>query len=415
MSNHYAIATVTATIQQLLDKAVGKDVVGATATMVSPDAPSNVLPDPGVNVFLYQVTPNAAVRNEDLPTRRADAALVQRPRVGVDLHYLLTVYGDAAQFEPQRVLGSVVRTLHEKPVLTRVQIDAARTAFPVLTPSNLSSEVELVKLTQLPLTLEELSKLWSVFFQTKYQLSVAYLGTVVLIEGEAPFASPLPVRLRKLYVETFREPVIEQVVAASGDDDPILDGSQIRIRGQRLGGDTVDVLVDGALATGVTAADGEVTATLPALPAGVHGVQVQHPRKMGIPPPGIDHPGVVSNVFPFVLTPTIRKNGAYDILLSNQTTKVVVPDTFDSADVTITIDPIVGESQRVAFLFNELVATKAHAYTFVGQARSVDTNTITIRAVDVVPGQYLVRVQVDGADSPLDVTGNAYSDPKVTL
>ena len=78
-------------------------------------------------------------------------------------------------------------------------------------------------------------------------------------------------------------------------------------------------------------------------------------------------------------------------------------------------DRIVGESQRVAFLFNELVATKAHAYTFVGQARSVDTNTITIRAVDVVPGQYLVRVQVDGADSPLDVTGNAYSDPKVTL
>jgi hypothetical protein len=101
MSNHYAIATVTATIQQLLDKAVGKDVVGATATMVSPDAPSNVLPDPGVNVFLYQVTPNAAVRNEDLPTRRADAALVQRPRVGVDLHCTRSRSSPASRSTPR--------------------------------------------------------------------------------------------------------------------------------------------------------------------------------------------------------------------------------------------------------------------------------------------------------------------------
>lgn len=415
MSNHYAIATVTATLQQLLDKSVGKDVVGATATMVSPDAPSAGLPDPGVNVFLYQVTPNAAVRNEDLPTRRADAALVQRPRVGVDLHYLLTVYGEDSQFEPQRVLGSVVRTMHAKPVLTRVQIDNARSAFSVLAPSDLSSDVELVKFTQLPLTLEELSKLWSVFFQTKYNLSVAYQGTVVLIESEAPFASPLPVRLRNLYVETFREPLVEQVVAASGVDDPILAGAQIRIRGKRLAGDTVNVLVDGAPATGVTATDNEVTATLPALKAGVHGVQIQHPRKMGVPPPGVDHPGVVSNVFPFLLTPKIRKNGTYDITLANQTTKVVGPDTFDSADVAIIVDPVVGKTQRVAFLFNELVAAGAHAYTFVSEPRTADTNTITIRAVDVVAGQYLVRVQVDGADSPLDVTGSSYSDPKVTL
>jgi hypothetical protein len=33
----------------------------------------------------------------------------------------------------------------------------------------------------------------------------------------------------------------------------------------------------------------------------------------------------------------------------------------------------------------------------------------------VQPGTYLVRIQVDGADSPLDVTGDTYSDPQVTL
>ena len=56
-----------------------------------------------------------------------------------------------------------------------------------LTTSNLE-EVELVKFTQLPLSLEELGKLWSVFFQTTHVLSVAFQGTVVLIEGRAPHA-----------------------------------------------------------------------------------------------------------------------------------------------------------------------------------------------------------------------------------
>ena len=45
-----------------------------------------------------------------------------RPQAALDLHYLLTFYGNEAQLEPQRLLGSVVRTLHARPVLTRQQI-----------------------------------------------------------------------------------------------------------------------------------------------------------------------------------------------------------------------------------------------------------------------------------------------------
>ena len=121
--------------------------------------------------------------------------------------------------------------IHARPVLTRPQVDNSVSARAFLAGSNLSSDIELVKFTQLPLTLEELSKLWSVFFQTQYTLSVAYQGTVVFIESEEPFTSPLPVQLRNLYVETFRQPLVEEVVAASADDDPILAQSQIRVRG----------------------------------------------------------------------------------------------------------------------------------------------------------------------------------------
>ena len=128
------------------------------------------------------------------------------------------------------------------------------------------------------------------------------------------------------------------------------------------------------------------------------------------------HPGgVASNVFPFVLAPKIRKNGAYDITVTTPTSRVVGGVTYHSASLQIVIDPVVGKRQRAAFILNELTAVDAHAYTFLSGKRAADSNTITIPVVDVIPGLYLLRVQVDGADSPLDLTAGSYSDPKVTL
>jgi len=149
MSNFLAIATVTAALQTMLQAAVGDDVPGATATTVRPDGSDNGLPDPGVNIYLYQVTPNTAWRNADLSTRTSDGRLVRRPRVALDLHYLLTFYGNEGTLEPQRVLGSVARTLHGQPVLSRDVIESTVTSIVHLVGSDLAEEVELVKLMPL--------------------------------------------------------------------------------------------------------------------------------------------------------------------------------------------------------------------------------------------------------------------------
>ena len=155
MSNHLAIATVTATLRDLVFAAVSADVPGANVTMVKPDGVGSGVPATGVNIFLYQVTPSAAARNEDLPTRSENGTLVRRPRVGLDLHYLLTFYGAEAQLIPQRLLGSAARVLHARPVLTRAQVNSSVAARAFLAGSNLAADIELVKLTQLPLTLED--------------------------------------------------------------------------------------------------------------------------------------------------------------------------------------------------------------------------------------------------------------------
>jgi hypothetical protein len=417
MANHLAIATVTATLQQLLDRTVSADVPGASATMISPDGPAAGAPDPGVNIFLYQVTPNAAWRNEDLPTRTSSGAPAGRPRTALDLHFLLTCYGDDADFEPQRVLASAIRVLHARPILTRAQIEGAMTAFPLLASSDLAADVERVKLTQLPLNLEELSKLWSVFFQTTYRLSVAYRGTAVLLEADDPGADALPVLRRNLYVETLREPVVDEIVNAADDAAPIVFGAQVRVRGAGLQAPIVGVRIDGQDATAVAVlGDTELTATPPPLlRAGIHALQVVHERTMGTPPV-VHAGGVASDVVPYALAPRIHKTaGVYDITTLVATSRVVNGVTLHSADVRVVLEPAVGRRQRVAILLNELTAGLAHSYTFVAAPRPADGATITIRAVDVIPASYLLRVQVDGVDSALDVVAGTYSTPTVAL
>jgi hypothetical protein len=163
------------------------------------------------------VTPNASLRNEELPTRRPDGSLARRPQAALDLSYLLTFYGDESTLEPQRLLGTAVSTLNARPVLVR---DAIRDAIEhavdedpltYLQFADLQDQVDMVKLSPVPLNLEELSKLWSVFFQTPYALSVAYQATVVLVESAVTPRDAPPVRARGLYLTPLRSPFIERV------------------------------------------------------------------------------------------------------------------------------------------------------------------------------------------------------------
>ena len=414
MSNYLAVATVTATLDHVLTQAVGQDVAGVQVTTTRPDAAAAGGGATRINLFLYQVTPSAAARNADLPTRANDGkTMMNRPRVGLDLHYLLTFYGNEAGFVPQRLLGSVVKTLHARPVLTRPQIQDALTAFPgfpELQDSNLADDIELVKFTQLPLTLEELSKLWSVFFQTAYQLSVAYQGTVVLIESDDAFSSPLPVRERKLFVFPFHEPRLESIVAFTGDDDAILDGSQIRVRGLRLKGENDTKLsIDGSptLLVPTSVTNSEIQATLPAgLTAGIHSLQVKHILQMG--DPLADHPGFESNVAPFVLTPQIKQTGAtaWDIQSSGPA---------NAPDLKVRVIPPITDRQRVWLLLNAQGAPDAYTFEAKPRAAGSTTDLPEFQTTPMASGTYFVRIQVDGADSPVTLPFDNTKDPTVTI
>jgi len=421
VSNFLAIATVTAVLGQMLQTAIGTDVPGATVTTVRPEGLQSGTPTTGVNVYLFQVTPNAALRNADLPTRRSDGQLVQRPALALDLHYLLTFYGNEAQLEPQRLLGSVVRTLHERPVLTRQAIrdTLASPTYGFLSQSNLADAVDLVKFAPSALSLEELAKLWSVFYQIPYVLSIAYLGTVVLIESSASPQPALPVRSRELVGTVFRQPVIEQVTAVGGSEQPIVMGSTLQILGTGLGATGTVVRLAGSDLPPQLQTDTQLQLPLASPPfpanvlrAGIQGLQVVQPTQLGSPP--VAHSGVESNVAAIVLHPIITGVSAANITGTGTAPR--------SADVTVQINPIVGVAQRVILLLNEQATVSPAAYTFGAPSRTTDTASITIPVAGIKAGTYLVRVQVDGAESPLVVdtnvnspTFNQYVGPTVTI
>ncbi len=194
MSNALAIATVTAGLAQIIRTAIQSVLPGADVLTERPG--STPLEVPRVRLFLYQVTPNTALRNHDLATRSGDGAVMKRPTAALDLHYLLAFYGNEIELEPQRMLGAAMRDIHAKPVLMRQMVEDAIASTPSLIGSNLAEAGEQVKFTPLALSLEELSKLWSVFFQAPYALSVAYQGTVVQIESEQNVQPVLPVLRR---------------------------------------------------------------------------------------------------------------------------------------------------------------------------------------------------------------------------
>jgi hypothetical protein len=268
MSNALAIAGVSAVLKDLLDSGLidhqVTDALGAGVT-VSSLAPTVVPINgdgavPRLNLFLYQVTPNAAWRNVDLPSRDASGRRVSNPPLALDLHYLLTAYG-IAELQAEVLLGYGMQLLHENPVLGREAIRTALNPSPVsgaLLPSvyqalrsaDLAEQVEMLKITPSAMNAEEMSRLWSAL-QAPYRPTAAFQVSVVLIEPQGPAISPLPVLTRgRRILGTERDegvtvtpglvppyPTLESVLAAANPTPSTLQlGDVLTARGHHLAG-----------------------------------------------------------------------------------------------------------------------------------------------------------------------------------
>lgn len=209
MSNHLAVAMATAALSRTLSEALAAGLPGGVdsavvttlrpQTLAATDAAAR-----GINLYLYRTVPNGAASAAELPARRSDGTLAARPLQAVDLHYLLTFSGDDTSLEPQRLLGLAVTALAVRPVLSREvlrrTVQEAVQADPRTWQqyADLDQQPDIVRLSPLPLDVEDLTKLWAMLFHSPYRLSLAYQATVVLLEGDAALAPVPEVRERTI-------------------------------------------------------------------------------------------------------------------------------------------------------------------------------------------------------------------------
>jgi uncharacterized protein DUF4255/IPT/TIG domain-containing protein len=450
MSTALAIASVTAVLKDLLNNGLIDHDVGASVgeVIVSTLPPDRIdaldaQKKSRLNLFMYQVTPNQGWRNVALPSRNSNGDRVSNPPLALDLHYLLTAYG-AEELHSEILLGYGMQLLHETPVLTRDAIRRSLTppspvgaggdlppALAALFTSQLAEQVEQIKIAPSALNTEEISRMWSAF-QAKYRPTAVYQASVVLIQSRGSTRSALPVRTRTVKVVPFKQPIIQSVNSRATPADPIvsgqpiLSGFQLVLVGFDLRGEETQVLIGGNLvpANQTEVTDTQIVASIPpATPAGVNGVQVVHKTLLGSPP--VPHRGVESNVAAFVLQPRIENIGTSNLQSSG---------SLRSANINLTVKPAIGDTQRVVLFLNQFMPIASpppdvdlmpDSYSFEAPTRRPlspptsppgPSENITIPIKGVKAGSYLVRIQVDGAESPLGMNAaGQYVSPLLTL
>jgi hypothetical protein len=418
MSNALAIATVTQTLVNVVTASLGgARVNGPQVSTLRPDDSSLQGPEttPRVNIFLYQVTPNTAWRNADLPTRRDDGSLTRRPQLALDLHYLFTFYGKDSTLEHQRLLGAVARGLHAQPVLQRTDIQSveqmtdASNSNVLYLDSHLSDQIDLVRITPINFSLDDMNKLWMAFPQTDFVLSMAYMATVVLIEtDEPPPATALPVLKWNVEVAPFSLMLIDSVEPQSVLPAPPAPMS-ITLNGQGLGTANSVVFTTPGRSDSIFAPIGSgstsdsIQITLPAgLRPGINTVQLI--QTIASPPSSPPSSPIISqsNVMAFVILPAI----------------VNLTTASPPGHLICTVWPPAGPKQQVSLVLNQ--PSGSQAFMLPADPHPTESGMFTFSTVfpngSVPSGTYLARVQVDSAVSRLTVGASGkFNGPTVNV
>ncbi len=436
MSGPLAIAGVSAVLRDLLQTGmsalrIGDSVAGAASgdVTVSVGAPDLVVTSGAgaasqLNLFLYNVARNPGWANLGLPSRDSRGTLVDNPVLGLDLYYLITAYGQK-DFDAEVLLGGALQVLHDTPGLDRDEIRSALSTGLKL-PKNvqlcgLAEQAEQLRITPLPMSTEEIVRLWSAF-QSDYRPSVAYQVSVLLLQASHSTRSALPVRGRNLYALTFRQPRLDSVDNATDPLLPITPDATLRLRGANLDTPGLRVQVAGIdLTAGITSRGPDQLlftllqppAVVPGAPewpegllSGLAGVQLVGAQDMGSPP--VAHGAVSSNLLAVVLVPVIID---------------VTPTAPGTLRLTCAMP--VGRDQHAKLLLNPLglppgSPPRGHSVDLPagnGVVSPATSTRVLIATLPVLPaGPYVLRLRIDGADSPLlaDASG-VYSQPQVML
>ncbi|MGE3539957.1 MAG: DUF4255 domain-containing protein [Candidatus Tectimicrobiota bacterium] len=161
------IADVGATVRQVLREHIA-DLMPAERVVFASPADIDITTEPRLGVFLYQVLESAEMRNQP---PEPEGLSGMRYSQTVDLFYLITPYTQQLE-DAHRLLGQVMRVFVDHAVL-----------HGSLLQGSLADIGQALRLLLHPITIEELNRLWGLFPNRPYRLSLAYQVTPVKIVG----------------------------------------------------------------------------------------------------------------------------------------------------------------------------------------------------------------------------------------
>lgn len=172
MGEYTALADVGETLKKLLWEGIRADPIARSILeseeQITFSSPEEVEADKRLSLFLYHVTENAYLKNEEL--QLVNSTTLKYPPLALNLFYLITPYTQKREND-QILLGKVMQILH---------------AYSILRGSVLQGSLAGEELRVLfnPLSIDELNKLWSIIARAKpFRLSLSYEVTPVRIES----------------------------------------------------------------------------------------------------------------------------------------------------------------------------------------------------------------------------------------
>jgi len=420
MANALAIAAVTATLKDILnDGIVNGDLSDIGEIKVSSMPPDTLVGETEkncINIYPWKITHNSALTSLDLPAYSGSGRKISRGRLCLNIHYILTSTGTTDLNGPI-VMGFGMQKMHEYPVLNAalrktlstpsIGLDPAilPADYKMLVAADLADQIENVRLIPSRTEDEDLTNIWPAF-NSALRLSSLYQVSVVMIENEKKPEQALPVRSVALKVNQLLRPRISFIQKQSGDANSIVEtstigmGNRILITGSGLASDHMKVRIgetqitpeiDPADPAKDRAASTQISLRLIGdLRAGVNLVIVEH-----IFAPGDEN------------SRTRESSNPDSIIILPDIQSVSVSPATDAAlytgVISITLTHKVGPKQSV-----ELYMTPAAGSTGLA-ALSVKANKITSDQTEVTfslnqvtLGEYLYRLDIDGAQTELE-------------
>ncbi len=420
MSNALAIAAVTAVLQSYLNAVYNNpsSVLGSvTVSAIAPDLIQASAAGGGnaplqVNIFLHQVTLNAAWRNVEMPTVAPDGQtrLANQP-LALDLHYLLTAYAPEDS-QADALLGLGVFFLHQNPVIARADIASALAALPpsysapfatALSLSGLADQIEMIKITPATLGREEIAWLWTAL-KADYRPTFPFQVSVVLIEPQNPVLAALPVLQRIIEAKPL-SPIPTLIEADPPNKQPVAClGDTITVQGAFLSGAAAVRLINPQ--------QGLQSDIAPVSNANNSSFQFSIPKPV-LPPPQPHPTDLPAGVY--VLSAKVVSDG--DTVDTNGVPLAIAPKIDASwapgtiasgADVVVSVPcaPYLRPGQSAQLLIGSQAASADNFDT------PTNSPSFTFAKLNATAAAVPVRLRVDGIDSPIiDMTAKP---PKFT-